>query len=208
MTAPAMRLAAAFALAMLLRPGAASAAPPKDPSCDPHWQALDQARALRAAHQPDGAIAIAEGVLKQSPQDFRATYTVGLAMLDKHDIAGGMKMLSAAADLLHDRYAACGAANGWYSIYNTLGAEYYSQQNYALAESSLNVAFGKFATLNQDTQKKLLNNLGLLYFHNGNLSKSAFYYDKAAQAHAPGAADRLRLVKSIDNPKPQTAPTR
>lgn len=195
-----MRTYIACALAILslvLAAGAARAERPKDVSCDPNWQQLDQSRNLRGAHQPDRAIAVAQTVLKKSPQDFRAVYTIGLAMIDKGDVAGGMKKLNQAADLLHDRYAACGAANGWYSIYNTLGAEYYDQGKYGLAESNLNLAYSKFATLNADTQKKLLNNLGLLYLHNGDLAKSRAYYEKAAAAHVPGAAERLRLVKGI-----------
>lgn len=194
---PLFATAALFAAILLAAEAAAD--PARDASCDPYWQTLDRATALRTGHDSDAAMKLATGILSKRPDDFRATYIVGLALIDKGQRDAGMKQLSHAADLL-DRDAPCATANGWYSIYNTLGAEYYDQGNIGLAESNLNVAFTHFASFDKPTQQKLLSNLGLLYLRKGNLGKAQLYYQNASAIHAPGAAEKLHAVKGIASP--------
>lgn len=199
MTTGQTSLATATMLTAILYAAGAVAGPPKDPSCDPNWQTLDQAMALQAGHNPDAAIAMAQGILDKQPKDFRAKYIIGLALIDKGQRDAGMKQLSHAADLL-PQYSTCARTNGWYAVYNALGAEYYNQGNIGMAESSLNVAFSQLSTLDRPTQQKVLSNMGTLYLRKGDLGKAQTFYQNANAIHAPGAAARLSSVKNLASP--------
>ncbi len=168
------------------------------PVCDPNAAANENARKLRIAGQLPQARDATLAVLKTAPNDFRANYTLGLIALDEsHNDArqwqAAMDQLRKAATLLDTRYGAC-ASLGWYSIYNTLGAEYYRVGRNADALGFYKQAYAHYDTLNTDTRQKLLRTMGNLYFALGDFKDAQAVSQKAQAEHFPGAAARVSAI--------------
>jgi tetratricopeptide (TPR) repeat protein len=166
--------------------------------CDPNAAANDRARSLRIAAQLPQARAATLAVLKTSPDDFRANYTLGLIALDEsaHDAKQwqpAMDQLRKAAALLDAHYSTC-ASLGWYSIYNTLGVEYYRTGHNSDALGFFKRAYAHYGELNVDTRQKLLRNLGNLYFEIGDFKNAQAVSQKAQAEHFPGSAARVNAI--------------
>jgi tetratricopeptide (TPR) repeat protein len=143
-----------------------------------------------------GAKAVADEILRQDPNDFRANYTEALILLiqsglddggkyDKQKAADGIAGLVKSVALLDKMTGACLAtakALGWGSIYNSLGAFYFNASDMASAERTwLDAYKSKRPLMTAKTQGLLLRNLGLLYRqdHLGKPDQSARYYGEA-----------------------------
>jgi len=171
-------------------------------ACDPHAAQNDRARDLRMQAKLDRAKAIVTSVLRQSPDDFRANYSLGLIYLDEGEkvpasIAKGVAQLLKTLALLPRLGEACAVTINAYSIYNSLGATYFNHDDIPQAEKYFRLAYQNLGKLNGDTRAKVLANLGTLFFSKRNFACSAKYYRLAQAAGSRLVADRLTLVGSI-----------
>jgi tetratricopeptide (TPR) repeat protein len=165
--------------------------------CDPDQKAVDQAIKLRDSNQSVQAAAALKPVLSAHPNNFRAEYVMGTVQIQQGDQKGGLMTLNRAAAQLPAQSHNCVVNYGWYSIYNTLGVEYYKQgdradalKNYKLADQHLN-------ELQPNTRRDVLSNLGLLSFSEGDAPGATRWYQEAQKAGDPKAAARLSVVQSV-----------
>ena len=207
---PFKRLGPCIAAAMLCMTmaGPAHATPP---ACDPYAHDNDLARDARIHHNIPLALKLAAKVLDQQPNDFRANYTAGLALLEQSGfghslnpdfnlVRDGTKRLANAAPLLEKLDPICAKYardNDWYSILNALAAGYYATGDKSTAEQFLQRAYAKRALLKPTSRQKLLDNMGLFYFELKNYGQSARYYNEAGQAGSAGADQRAATAQQL-----------
>jgi hypothetical protein len=156
----------------------------------------NDAQARRIRGDLAGAQAVVNQILRIDPADFRANYTQALIYMDqsgidkgpsgydKQKFQAGLDRLQATAHLLEAMNGPCletAKANGWYSIYNTLGVYYFNSGDAKSAERVWLAAETKLSLMTPKTQYLLLNNLGLLYRqdHLNKPALSSAYYLKA-----------------------------
>ena len=176
-------------------------APQAPLNCDPLAKDNDNARTVRIQGKSKDAISVAKVILGKHPDDFRATYTLGLATIDANAgptaFADGMTLLKHAADLLEKNYAACGAAKGWFSIYNTLGAEYLNAGDYQNAQIYLQKGIAHADSLEPRSRQRLYSNLAYIAYGQNDLNGARNYYLKAQNAGDATAAAKLRAIDII-----------
>jgi len=193
--------AAAILLALCCVDASGAVADPAG-SCDPMARMNDNAKALRAQQRFPEALSVVQKILAQSPDDFRANYTNALIALDlgRNDRSkwlAATKQLEGVLPLLTKQSPACAKDKNFYSIYNTLGVEYYNQGNVPLAKKYYDLAFSNFDKLNADTQGKLLDNLGLIAYRQNDFVCAATYFTKAEKAGAKNASYHLGLAAKV-----------
>jgi hypothetical protein len=165
-------------------------------------------RDLRLAHDLDGAEQRANKVLAGNAGDFRATYTLGLILIDRSGIerpgkadraaaARGLGQLLKAAALLKTADPDCAAKNNWYGIYNTLGAEYFNIGDKQDAQVYLQLAYGKKDALQPKTRAKMLDNLGQIAFEAHDYDRAARYFNEASAAGSPYAARNAAAAANL-----------
>jgi tetratricopeptide (TPR) repeat protein len=167
--------------------------------CDPDSAVNDSARLMHVRGDLAGTRTILQPVLRHNRYDFRANYLIGLVMVDEsgletkgaHDpakVEAALDQLAMTANLLDKIDAGCAESKNWYSIYNTLGAEYSDAGNSAEALHYLLKGYEKRGRMAASTRQKLLTNLGSLYFAMGDYASAARYFGEAKDAGAAGAA--------------------
>lgn len=156
----------------------------------------NDAQARRVRGDLAGAQSVVNQILKADPRDFRANYTQGLIFMDQSGIdrgptgydkskfRAGLDRLLTTASLLEAMTGPClvtAKANGFYSIYNTLGVYYFNSGDYKSAEQVWLKAESKLSLMEPRTQYRVLNNLGLVYRqdHLNQPSLSSAYFLKA-----------------------------
>lgn len=171
-------------------------------TCDPQDALNDQARTLRVGGHLTEARTVVQHVLSMHPGDFRARYTDALIDLDQSKTnktywSRGMSKLTDAANNVDEEGGACAKAKNYYSIYNTIGAEYYNVRQYDLAQKYFLLAASHRDDLDSDTSNKLNDNLGLIAFIGHDYVCAAAYFQKADDAGLKSGASHLALVKNI-----------
>ncbi len=170
--------------------------------CDPQEALNDQARTARVEQKFDRAEQIVRSVLRTRRDDFRANYTEALIQIDKAkgdraQINQAIAKLVATAKTLDSQDAACAKAKNFYSILNSIGAEYYNVGNFAAAKQYFEMAYAQRDKLDSDSYAKLLDNLGLAAFNEQNYSCASVYFQKARDAGNAKAASHLSLTQNI-----------
>jgi len=189
-----------LALAVALAAPAAAHAQAASLACDPAKEMDDAAIQLRDRGQIDAALAKARAGLAAHPDGFRANYITATLLLAKGDQASksrGMALLLSTEPLLRKQPPACAVPLGWYSIYNTIGVEYYRAGNIAKSREYLLTAEKNYDKLLPDTKTKLSSNLGLMYYVTNDLKSSQAYYNRAAQLGSPTARQKAATVSAI-----------
>jgi tetratricopeptide (TPR) repeat protein len=179
--------------------GTALAAPSKS-ACDPATAAIDSAVALRDAGNAHSAAARLNAIIAQYPNSFRAQYILGTTLIQesaKQSAGEGLQRLLAAEKLLPSQTPYCVSEYGWYSIYNSIGAQYFKNKDYSLAISYYKLGLTHYNELYEQPQRELAGNLGLYYFQQGDLDQSLIYYQMAQKARSHQAAARIATVKSL-----------
>jgi tetratricopeptide (TPR) repeat protein len=198
---------AVVALGAILLAGAANA-------CDSSAiaAALDEAQRARTAGSFDQASRLVEQVLRSDSTNLRARYTKGLILIDqaeddthKQSYGPGLAMLVQVANGLGDyrellpEQRNCPETPKLYTIFNTLGVEYYRAHRQDLAEHYYRQGEKSAAALNGTSRARLFTNMGILYKDQLNLTKAAAYFAKAQQAGSPGAATAAASVRYVQS---------
>jgi Tfp pilus assembly protein PilF len=189
-------VAAAAALAI------GSGAWAKPAACDPFAKLNDQAKTLRSQGKLADAQIAVDKVLTQSKSDFRANYTAALIALDqvRGDPARAvqaLKALEGTVALLAAQDSACAKAGNFYSVYNTIGVEYYNRADLANAKKYFDLAYANWDKLDPVTRSKLLDNLGLVTYRQNDFVCAAAYFQRAQKAGAKSAASHLSLAQKV-----------
>lgn len=190
-----------YAITVLVCSGTAGMAAP---ACDPNQQQNDIAQQQSRSGNYGEAARIARGVVAQHPDDYRAHYELGYALLAQStaskasdDFSAGMRELIAAEPLLQKQDPACAKAKSWYSLYATVGYYYYLHGDLANAEKWLGLARANFDKLGPEWQQRTLQYSAVLAFRKGDLNKAGQYSSQATRAGAPDAARLNRAVQTI-----------
>jgi tetratricopeptide (TPR) repeat protein len=179
------------------------AGPDAASSCDPDRAIVDRAMQLRNA----GKIAAAEDLLKpilaKNRNSIGANYVLATIELSPGGQRGGngLSRLLRTEKLVEQASPQCARMLGWYSLYNTIGAQYYRNGDLDRSEIYLLKGYQHIGDMFDSTKKLLLDNLGLLYFSKGNLQKSVMFYEQAQRAGSKDAAKRITAIRRIENSK-------
>jgi len=191
---------AALLCSMLIGVDGTARAAPVD--CDPMAAKNDQAKALRVGRDLGGAKVVVNQVLAIHKSDFRANYTAALIAVDENHNdrakrAAAIKQLEAVAALLHAQDPSCAVQKNYYSIYNSIGVEYFNIGDYKAATTYFDLANANQDKLNSDTRAKLLDNLGLARYKSADYVCAAYYFRQAQQAGVKSASPHLALVQVV-----------
>lgn len=184
--------------------------------------ALDDAQRARTAANFEAASRLVEQVLRTDDTNLRARYTKGLILIDEaggdiHSQAytQGLATLVQVANGLGDygellpEQRNCPETPKLYTVFNTLGVEYYRAHRMDLAEHYYRDGEKNAAALNQSSRARLFSNMGILYKDQLNLTKAAAYFAKAQKAGSPAAATAaasVRYVQSLGHRAAGSAP--
>jgi tetratricopeptide (TPR) repeat protein len=185
--------------------------------CDPFRATFEQALALRTNGHPDQARDLLQGVLKAHPDNLRAQYGLALALMDigrarngqaaKPEFRDGVQMLARVVDGVEKASSHatpaqldCLKQQKLFSAANSLGAELFAAGELSTALVYLQKAreFDKHGLQNDDTRKKLYDNLGKVYFNLGDFKDARLYYTMARDAGAPNGAKGLAALDAIE----------
>lgn len=174
---------------------------------------LEQSRQARITGNLDKAYLYVGRALRADPTNLRARYSKALIMIKEGEdspsqFQSGMAMLTrAAAELpayrslpLDERR--CPEIEKVYSIFNTIGVEYYLKGNLKKAEAYYLKMERNVDAVSTSSRAKLYNNLALLYQNELNLDKAAAYYLKAKEAGSPKAQERLNAIRQMQGAAP------
>jgi hypothetical protein len=198
--APAAALLAAAIVALITN---ASNANPMA-VCDPNRAFYSSINKEIANSEFDKALERLDNFLVHSEKnDFRANYFKGLVLLDiavrdRKSHWPGISQLVQTAALLPRQNKTCAKEGNFYSIYNTIGFEFYSLPDLAAAKTYYELAEQNRQMLDASTYAKVLDNLGLvelLLDHNAGCA--AFYFQKAGAAGAALGATHLSFANKI-----------
>ena len=177
-------------------------ATPSRAMCDPDLSAVDTAIKSRNAGQADQAKAILGTVLKNHPNNFRANYVMATVLIQEGGAQGrsnGLNLLVQTEKQLHQQPVGCIKLFGWYSIYNTLGVQYYKIGNRAKALSYFAEGYTHLDDMVSSTKKQITANLGLYYFTDGDLKTAKKYYEEAARFGDTKAAAHVTAITSVES---------
>jgi len=172
------------------------------PICDPLEKLNNQARAQRLSGHPDQAQQTVRRVLQVRPNDFRAHYTNGLAIIGnskgkQKETNRGIAELVAAAKLLPDQDTVCAKDKNYYSILNSIGAAYYNAGNVVAAKQYFALAYANRDKLTSGSLGRVTDNLGLIALKDGDYGCASGYFQLAQKAGNPQADNHLQLTEKI-----------
>jgi tetratricopeptide (TPR) repeat protein len=210
-TAIAIRRARRAVVASLLL-GAFFSCAAEAQTCDPNHAANEDARTQRVAHRLDRAESIANRVLRQSPNDFRANYSLGLIFYDRVVrrpqtdpptaidpalLKPALDQLIKAANLVPGLGEACAKDINAYSIYNSIGAIYYNIEKREEAERYYRLAYPHRAAMNDNVRAKLYANIALMYYDRQIHACAVKYYKLAFDEGYEGDRDNYQDALEI-----------
>ena len=190
----AITCAAALAIGAICSP--AAGAPDK---CDPDRATVDRAIALRDSGQQRQAQAVLNGLLNKDKGNFGANFILGTIEISSGGASAeaGLQRLVTTERSLASKDKECAKQLGWYSIYNSIGAQFYRKKNLDRSEQYLLLGYAHLSDMPLYTRRLILSNLGLLYFAKGDVDKSQKFYREAARAGSPDAKKRLATIQRI-----------
>lgn len=174
----------------------AAGAPDK---CDPDRSTIDRAIVLRDSGQQRQAEAVLKGLLNRDKDNFGANFILGTIEISSGGASAdaGLNRLVTTEKSLASKDKECAKQLGWYSIYNSIGAQFYRKKNLDRSEQYLLQGYAHLADMPLYTRRLILSNLGLLYFAKGDVDKSQKFYREAASAGSPDARKRLATIQRI-----------
>ncbi len=140
-----------------------------------------EAQELRLQNKLADARAILESVVKEYPNYFLGHYNLGLTYGAQNENDAATAELERAQQINLDRKL------GEPTIYNALGWIYFENSQYPKARAQFEMAMQPeiFPKLNSDSQRKVLNNLGLTWAHLGEPVKATQFFEMAAKLQTP-----------------------
>ncbi len=153
-------------------------------------QAIDHAQALRVAGHPAEAEAALLQILAKWPNDYRATYVLGLAYSDEKKSDLAIATFRKASELREQ------TGSKDYTIYNTLGWEYLQRGDTANAKAQFQKGVDAKDFLSKASYARVANNLALVHMSEGNPSKSRPLLQDAAAAGSKLAKFNLSILDS------------
>lgn len=193
--------AAAAGLALLVASATVSPAAGQSDKCDPNRAVINRAIKLRDTGQPRQATSLLNGILKADSENFGANYILGTIELSSGGASAdaGLNRLVANERRLGGKDKDCARELGWYSIYNTIGAQFYRKKNLGQSERYLLQGYAHLQDMPLYTRRLILSNLGLLYFAKGDADKSLKFYQEAARAGSTDAQKRAAIIRRVKN---------
>ena len=174
------------------------------PPCDPHAAQNDAARNALKHGDLDLAQRIVNQVLASpnAHDDFRANYFAGMILIrragnDHRKYLAAIAKLISTSDLLKKQDPVCGAKAGFFSIYTTIGAEYFNDGNIAAASRFYSLAFDNRDRLSQSYRASLFGDIGLLSYYLGNYACAYVGYQTAVSLGDSSYQARAVTMKSI-----------
>ena len=182
-------------------------------ACEPtDWYSeLEKAKTARALGQYDKAYGIADRVLSHDRSNLHARLIVALVQLDQSrspphprpslkktaidSLAFTASSLQDYAKLKDDRR--CPENRDLYSVFNTLGVEYFKTGDATKSERAFLRGERNLAALAPEEQSKLLFNLGVYYKSRLNLNKAIGYLQRAQKANNPAAASQIEALRGL-----------
>jgi Flp pilus assembly protein TadD len=147
-------------------------------------QAVQQARQLRLQGNPAESAKVLGAVVEAHPNDFRAQYNLGLAFHGTGDTPAAIGALQKAKTI--NEKDKIGDA----TIYNSLGWVYLQSGDYTQALKEFKTAEKpqNFSALTPESQRKVLNNIGVTYAYVGEAKLANDYFAKAKTVPAASTA--------------------
>jgi hypothetical protein len=152
--------------------------------CNPKAAVNNQAKtAIRNANLPLATQLLSQ-VLAARKDDFMAQYLtalvdVRLAGRSHVKYLAAVKNLETLATTLGKQDQGCAVQNDFYSIYNTIGAEYYNDDNLPDAKRFFAIARQHFDKLSSASKGNFFGDQGLVASKEKNYACALFYYDQA-----------------------------
>ena len=182
--------------------------------CSPYNNVLAQGEALNTAGKFDDALALADGILKKSPDDFQTNFFKGKTLFLKAALtdpnrwnpplplsapmAEGFDLLSKTAnELLPQVDQACVALTNPYSILNTIGAFYLNRGYFKEAQSYLLRAYATFDKVPTDGKRKICDNLGLVYLVQLQPDLAMHYYGEGIKYGSKVAPAQIKKAQGL-----------
>jgi tetratricopeptide (TPR) repeat protein len=182
-------------------------------ACSPYSSLLARGEALNNAGKYDDAIAIADGILKKSPDDFQTNYFKGKTLYLKaaasdpnhwnpplpfsETMAAGFDLLIKTAARLPQLDKACVANTNPYSILNTLGAFYINRGYFKEAQTYLLQAHEQLAQVPRDSKRKVCDNLGLAYLVQLQTEPAIRYYTESISYGSKVAPAQIKKAQGL-----------
>jgi Tfp pilus assembly protein PilF len=168
--------------------------------CDPHKALNDRAMdALNNRNFAETEKAL-KTVVAADPGDFRANEIKGLLTIysagkNHKQYLAGVVGLVVTATKLQSIPMECAKEGDYYRIYNTIGAEYFNDNDYEQAQQYFSMAFINKDKLSKQSLGWLHANLALLAFHDGDYGCALLGYRLAQALGNTGASVRDGLAK-------------
>lgn len=158
----------------------------------------DEARQLRKNGQYDEAITKFKELIEIEPEYYLAHYNLALAYLSKKETELAIEYFNSAVEIREKNNLP------ETSIYNTLGYVYYKNGDYANAERFYKEGLKEenYALLSESSKRKINNNIGVLYMHDGQYDKSEKYLQVSANTFDSRQAEyNLERLNQYQNAK-------
>jgi tetratricopeptide (TPR) repeat protein len=181
--------------------------------CNPNRAALAKGEALNVQGKFSDSLALVNGILKTSPDEFQASYFKGKTLYlsaaasePNHwnpplplsaSMAQGFALLTTTAERLDKIPQTCIATSNPYSIMNTIGAFYLDRGYFPQAQTYLLQAYAAMDKVPNDTKMKICNNLGLVYLVQFQPDPSIKYYTEALKYGSKVAARQLEKARAL-----------
>lgn len=195
---PGAALAALALLPALVATPAQAGASVDIAQCDPYRLRIDQAQRLIAHGATAQASSILNSIVAADRTNIMGNFLLGTIKLAQNDAQAqqdGLQQVQFAVAQIPTRPEACARALGWYSLYITLGAQYYRRLDIGDARRNLELALAHRDSLNPGSQRVLFDDLGRLALADGDLNHAAIYYAQAARLGSKNAATALPMVR-------------
>jgi len=152
---------------------------------------IDRAQTLRRSGQTDEAETILGKVLAVNPDNYRATYVLGLtyAAANKMDLA--LATLQKAAALREK------TGSKDYTIYNTLGWAYMQIGDLPHAKAFFKRGVDAKAYLSRESYARVTNNLALAYMSEGDTENAEPLLKESVEAGNKMAQFNLKIVETM-----------
>ena len=139
---------------------------------------LDRARTLRRTEGGAQSISVLETLVRENPDYYLARYNLALAYAESNDLPRAVTQFQE-AQKLQDKYRISDP-----TLYNSLGWANLLRGNYVDAEAAFKKAESQFGSLPDESQRRLLNNMGVLYQYKKDYDKAETYFKRSAENHS------------------------
>lgn len=165
--------------------------------CDPEMAADKNVIALRDSHKIASALKAARATLQAHPDNFRTNYLLADVLIANGSERDGLAQLLITEKMLGLQKPYCIRHFGWYSIYNTIGVQYYRSGRDDKALAYFLKGYEHLNDSISSTKIMVLNNIGLMYFKKFDLDNSLKYYTLAKENHSSEAQSHIDMITKL-----------